>query len=84
MKLGSLRLSNWLPGQVRDGIDIYALLLAAAQANGYVTKYGAESARQTIAGGIDFARPRLNPDTQNCSKPRLRWSGGQWVRAVRA
>ena len=84
MKLASLRLSSWPPAQVRDGIDVHVLLLPAAQANGYVDKYGELAARQTISDGIDYARPRSNPDSQNSNKPRLRWSGGQWVKAVRA
>ena len=84
MKLASLSLSEWLPPEVRGGIDVHALLLSAAQANGYVSKYGESAARQTIADGIAYARPRLSPDSQNSSKPRLRWSGGQWVKAVRA
>ena len=40
MKLASLRLSEWLPPEVRDGIDPQALLLPAAQANGYVANTG--------------------------------------------
>ena len=84
MKLASLSLSEWLPPEVRGGIDPHALLLPAAQANGYVSKYGESAARQTISDGIAYARPRLSPDSQNPFKPRLRWSGGQWVKAVRA
>ena len=82
MKLASLSLSDWLPTDIRDGIDPQALLLPAALANGYVAKYGESVARRTIADGMSFARPRPSPETS--SKPRLRWSGGQWVKAVRA
>ncbi|MCH8898039.1 MAG: hypothetical protein IIC33_07070, partial [Chloroflexi bacterium] len=82
MKLASVRLSDWLPTDIRDGIDPQALLLPAALANGYVAKYGESVARRTIADGMSFARPRPSPETS--SKPRLRWSGGQWVKAVRA
>jgi len=84
MKLASLSLSEWLPLEVRGGIDPHALLLPAAHANGYVSKYGESAARQTISDGITYARPRLSPESQSSSKPRLRWSGGQWVKAVRA
>ena len=84
MKLASLRLSDWLPAKIRDGVDPHAVLLPAAQVNGYVAKYGKPAARQTIADGIAYARPRLSPESQNPSKPRLRWSGGQWVKAIRA
>jgi hypothetical protein len=84
MKLASLSLSEWLPPEVCGGIDPHALLLPAAHANGYVSKYGESAARQTISDGIAYARPRLSLDSQNSSKPRLRWSGGQWVKAVRA
>ena len=84
MKLASLSLSEWLPPEARGGIDPHALLLPAAHANGYVSKYGKSAARQTISDGIAYARPRLSPDSQNSSQPRLRWSGGQWVKAVRA
>ena len=83
MKLASLSISEWLPAEAREGIDPYALLLLAAEANGYVAKYGDVHARQTIADGIAYARPRPDPDTQISTKPRLRWSGGQWVKAVR-
>ena len=34
--------------------------------------------------GIAYAQPRPNPDSSNSTKPRLRWSGGQWVKVVRA
>ena len=84
MKLSSLSLSDWLPAELRDGIDIPALLLPSAQANGYIAKYGESVARQTIADGIAYARPRPKPDSQDYFKPRLCWSGGQWVKAVRA
>jgi len=84
MKLASLSLSEWLPPEVRGGIDPHALLLPATHANGYVSKYGESAARQTIADGIAYARPRLSPDSQHSSNPRIRWSGGQWVKAVRA
>ncbi len=83
MKLASLSLSDWLPAEIREGIDPHALLLQAAQANGYIAKYGEPSATQTIADGIAYAQPRSNPDSRNRSRPRLRWSGGQWVKAVR-
>ena len=82
MKLASLRISDWLPTDVREAIDPHALLLPAAEANGYVDKYGQSAARQTIADGIAYARPRSNPDSRNLSSPRLRWSGGQWVKGV--
>ena len=82
MKLASLGLSDWLPAAIREGIDPYALLLPAAEANGYVAKYGEAHARQTIADGAAYARPRPNPDTQKSTNPMLRWSGGQWVKAV--
>ena len=84
MKLASLSLSEWLPPEVRGGIDLHALLLPAAHANGYVSKYGESAARQTISDGIAYARSRPDPDSQSSSKPRLRWSGGQWVKVVRA
>ena len=82
MKLSSLRLSDWLPAELRDGINVPALLLPAAQANGYIAKYGESVARQTIADGIAYARPRPKPSTPDYTKPWLRWSGGQWVKAV--
>jgi hypothetical protein len=84
MKLASLRLCDWLPAELRDGINVPALLLPAARANGYISKYGEPVAQQTIADGIAYATPRPAPDSQDSSRPRLRWSGGQWVRAVRA
>ena len=82
MKLASLGLSEWLAAEIRDGIDPHALLLPAAQANGYIAKYGESAFRQTIADGIAYARPRPNPDSRDSSCPRLRWSGGQWVKGV--
>jgi hypothetical protein len=84
LKLGGLRVSEWLPEEVRTAIDPYGMLLPAATANGYVAKYGEAVSRRTIADGIAYATPRAAPDSQNPSKPRLRWSGGQWVKAVRA
>ena len=84
MKLASLRQSEWLPTEVRVGIDPVALLLPAAQANGYAAKYGEAATQQTIGDGIAYARPRPNPDSMKSSRPRIRWSGGQWVKAVRA
>jgi hypothetical protein len=84
MKLASLRLCDWLPAELTDRINVPALLLPAAQANGYIAKYGESVARQTIADGIAYATPRPAPDPKDSSRPRLRWSGGQWVKAVRA
>jgi hypothetical protein len=84
MKLSSLSLSEWLPVEVRTRIDPAAVLLPSAQANGYIAKYGESAARQTIADGIAYARARPKPDSQDYFKPRLCWSGGQWVKAVRA
>jgi hypothetical protein len=84
MKLASLRLSDWLPEDVRAAFDPYGVLLPAATANGYIAKYGEAVARRTIADGIAYATPRVAPDSHNPSRCRLRWSGGQWVKAVRA
>ena len=56
MKLASLSLSEWLPEETRERIDPYALLLPAAEVNGYIEKYGEISARQTMADGIAYAR----------------------------
>jgi hypothetical protein len=84
MKLASLRLSEWLPDDVRATIDPYAALLPAAVANGYIAKYGETMAYRTIADGIAYATPRGAPDSHNPSWPRLSWSGGRWVKAVRA
>ena len=83
IKLQSLKLSDWLPAEVRAGIDPVAILLPAASANGYVAKYGEVTARRTISDGMGYARPRPNPDFGNSPRPQLRWSGGQWVKAVR-
>jgi hypothetical protein len=83
MKLASLHLSQWLPADVRDRIDPYAVLLPAAAANGYTEKYGEGTALRTIADGIAYATPRPAPDSRYPTRPRLRWSGGQWVKAVR-
>ena len=82
MKLASLSQSEWLPADVRGRIDPLTLLLPATETNGYITKYGKVAARQTIADGIAYARPRPNPDSRDSSRPRLRWSGGQWVNGV--
>ncbi|MDA1129636.1 MAG: hypothetical protein O2913_13220, partial [Chloroflexi bacterium] len=84
MKLGSLSLAEWLPAEARESIDACALLMPAATANGYIAKYGEVAARQTISDGIAYASPRPDPVSINSSKPRLRFSGGRWVKAVRA
>ena len=81
MKLSSLGLSEWLPADVRAGIDPIALLMPAAIANGYVDKYGEVAALNTISDGMAYASPRPNP---GYTRPRLRFSGGQWVKVVRA
>jgi hypothetical protein len=83
MKLASLKLSQWLPLDLRTLIDPYTVLLPAASRNGYVAKYGEPVARRTIADGIAYATPRPAPDSQDSTRLRLRWSGGQWVKAVR-
>ena len=83
MKLAGLRLSQWLPEDARGTIDPYSVLLPAAAQNGYISKYGEPVARRTIADGIAYATPRPAPDSQDSTRPRLRWSGGQWVEAVR-
>ncbi len=56
---------------IRDEIDPHALLLPAAQANGYIAKYGEWAARQTIADGIAYARPRPDPASWDPSRPRV-------------
>jgi len=83
MNLASLGMSDWLAAEIRDGIDPHALLLPAAQANGYIAKYGESAARQAIDDGISYARPRPNPESENPARPKLRFSGGQWVKGVR-
>jgi hypothetical protein len=83
MKLASLKLSQWLPEDARSGIDPYTVLLPAASQNGYISKYGEPAARRTIADGIAYATSRPAPNSQEFSRPRLLWSGGQWVQAVR-
>ena len=76
MKLASLSISDWLPAEVRTGIDPNALLLPAAQANGYVDKYGVSAARQTITDGLAYARPRPDPGFLKSSRPRIRRVAG--------
>jgi hypothetical protein len=61
MKLESLRHAEWLPAEVREGLDPYSHLLAAARANGYVAKYGETATRRTIADGIRYSVPRPKP-----------------------
>jgi hypothetical protein len=60
-RMESLRLSEWLAPQARDGIDPYAVALEAAQANGYLAEYGQEDTRRAIAWGINVAEPRPMP-----------------------
>jgi hypothetical protein len=84
MKLGSLQQSAWLPEDVRANIDPCALLLPAAEANGYVEKYGEADAMRAIGDGVSYATPRPDPNALSPSRPQLRWSGGQWVKAVKA
>jgi hypothetical protein len=62
MKLQSLKLSDWLAPALRSSIEPYSCLLPAAQANGYVAKYGEPAARRTIAGGIAYAKTRSQPE----------------------
>jgi hypothetical protein len=71
MKLASLRLSEWLPEEARSAIDPYALLLPAAGQNGYIAKYGEPVARRTIADGIAYATPRVQPESWNTARPRI-------------
>ena len=78
MKLASLSLSEWLPSGVRNSIDPHSLLVPAAEANGYVDKYGDAATRQTIADGVAYARPRPNPDSLNSFKPRI-WRAGRYL-----
>jgi hypothetical protein len=86
MKLGSLKLSQWLPANVRAAIDPYAVLLPAARENGYVGKYGETDAVRTIQDGISYATPRPVPDKwSDPSQPRAwRVKGGYLKVAVRA
>jgi hypothetical protein len=74
MKLESLRLAEWLPTDIRESIDPYALLMPATQANGYWDKYGEKTVRQTISDGIGYAKPRPIPEswaTIPTPKPRV-------------
>jgi hypothetical protein len=61
MKLGSLKLSPWLPEAVREAIDPYAVLLPAARENGYAQKYGEDDALRAIHDGLSYATPRAAP-----------------------
>ena len=71
MKLDNLRLASWLAAEIRDGIDVHALLLPAARTNGYLDKYGELAARQTISDGIAYAQPRPQPASWDASRPRV-------------
>jgi hypothetical protein len=74
MKLESLRLADWLPMDIRESINPYALLMPATQSNGYWGKYGEKTVRQTIADGIGYAKPRPIPEswaTTTTPKPRV-------------
>jgi hypothetical protein len=86
MKLGSLKQSEWLPENVRDAIDPYAVLLPAARENGYIGKYGEADAIRTIRDGLSYATPRSAPDKwHNQTQPRVwRVKGGYLKVAVRA
>jgi hypothetical protein len=61
IKLQSLKLSDWLPEDIRRGIDPVVLLLPAAAANGYIPKYGEDVARKTISDGMSYASARPFP-----------------------
>lgn len=81
LKLGSLKRSEWLPAEVRNRIDPSAALLPAARQNGYVDKYGEETAQRTIADGVAYARPREIPRNWYHGIIHRLWSGGQWVKS---
>jgi hypothetical protein len=70
MKLGSLKLCDWLPEDVRATIDPCAVLLPAARANGYIEKYGEADTLRTIQDGLSYAVPRSAPDRGSTSPLR--------------
>ena len=73
IKLQSLRLADWLPVDIRESINPYALLIPATRANGYWAKYGEKTVCQTIADGIGYARPRPIPESwTTTTTPKLR------------
>jgi hypothetical protein len=86
MKLGSLKLAEWLPENVREAIDPYTVLLPSAREKGYVGKYGEADAIRTIWDGLSYATPRPAPDKwHNQTQPRVwRVKGGYLKVAVRA
>jgi hypothetical protein len=75
MKLGSLKLSEWVPANVRDAIDPYELLLPAARENGYVAKYGEADAVRVIQDGLSYATPRPAPDKWDSHPQARAWRG---------
>ena len=81
LKLGSLRQSEWLPTEVRMGIDPIGALIPAANRNGYIGKYGEDIARRTIFDGVAYSKPRPIPSKWD-NRIGITWSGGQWVRSV--
>jgi hypothetical protein len=86
MKLGSLKLSEWIPDNVRSAIDLFAVLLPAARENGYIRKYGEADAVRTIQDGISYATPRPPPEKwgNQCQPLAWRARGGYLKVAVRA
>lgn len=62
-RLESLRLSPWLDAEARAGIDVAALVLGAAERNGYVQKYGQADTMRAISWGTGVAEARPMPTT---------------------
>jgi hypothetical protein len=83
IKLASLRLSEWLPPAARQTIDPYSILLPAAQSNGYISKYGEDVARRTIADGIAYATPRPEPEEWDPGRQPSRGNSHQLIQHPR-
>jgi hypothetical protein len=60
-RLESLRLSPWLDPEARADIDVRALVLDAAERNGYLAKYGQEDTMRAVSWGIGVAEVRPMP-----------------------
>ena len=61
LKLRGLKLAPWLPQDLRDGIDVYGLVLGACGTNGALAHYGEDHLRRAIDWAVARADPAQEP-----------------------
>ena len=80
LSLQSLKMSTWLPQDIRDNINVAEVVLTGCGANGALDHYGEDHIRRAIEWAVARAEPRPAPPHQtqrggtHLPQPTTNWS----------